>query len=306
MARTAAEHRDADLSARRMAQLKWLTTIVPAVAVFVYETVRHDLLEHRFPTPYGNLMVGLLTLGLAFGFSQIVFGIVARLQGQAVARNRDLAALNAIVAERGRLSRELHDGLAQLVAYTIVRLDTVADLLAARREADAQAELARLRSVADDLYADIRESIAALRTRLSERGLPATLRDYLDAFEERHDIAVDLRDGDLAAGLSPLVGYQLLRIVQEGLANVRKHAQAGHAWVCFASPQPGWLTLTIGDDGRGFDSAMPVSKSSVGLTMLRERAESLGGSASVESTPGQGTRIAVTFPVEVAAVVVRG
>jgi signal transduction histidine kinase len=121
-----------DLSARYLTGLKWLTTVVPAVAVFIYETVRHDLFEHRFPTTYGNLAVGFITLGFAFGFSQLVFGIVARLQRQAVARSREVATLNAVIAERERLSRELHDGLAQLVAYTIVRLDTVADLHAAR------------------------------------------------------------------------------------------------------------------------------------------------------------------------------
>ncbi len=294
-------HRDPDLSARRLTQLKWLTTVVPAIAVFVYETVRHDLLDHRFPTDYGNLLVGFITLGFAFGFSQLIFRIVARLQAQAVARNRELAALSAVVEERERLSRELHDGLAQLVAYTIVRLDTVSDLLATQREAEALAELARLRSVADDLYADIRESIAALRTRLSERGLPATLADYLDAFEERHDIAVDLRGGELAADLSPLIGYQLLRMVQESLANVRKHAGATRAWVAFAQPQPGWLTLTIGDDGRGFDPAATVNHASLGLTMLRERAEGLGGRATIESRPGQGTRVVITFPSEQAA-----
>jgi two-component system, NarL family, sensor histidine kinase DegS len=290
-------HRDSELSGRRLTQLKWLTTIVPAVAVYLYETVRHDLLDHRFPTDYGNLAVGFITLGFAFGFSQLVFRVVVRLQAQAVARSRELATLNAVIAERERLSRELHDGLAQLVAYTLVRLDTVSDLLAARREAEALAELARLRAVADDLYADIRESIAALRTRLSERGLPATLRDYLAAFEERHDIPVDLRGGDLAGGLAPLTGYQLLRIVQESLANVRKHADAAHAWVAFARPETGWLTLTVGDDGRGFDPAADADRRAHGLTMLRERAEGLGGRATVESAPGAGTRVVVTFPV---------
>lgn len=290
--------RGSDLSARRLAQLKWLTTLVPAIAVFIYETVRHDLLEHRFPTPYGNLVVGFITLGFAFGFSQIVFGIVARLQAQAVARNRELATLGAVIAERERLSRELHDGLAQLVAYTIVRLDTVAGLLAARREAEAEVELARLRSVADDLYADIRESIAALRVRLSERGFPATLRDYLAAFEERHDIPVDLREPDLALPLAPLAGYQVLRIIQEALANVRKHAHAARAWVAFARPRPGWLELTIGDDGDGFEPGDAGGRAALGLTMLRERAEGLGGRATIESAPGQGSRVIVTFPLD--------
>jgi signal transduction histidine kinase len=293
----------AGVSRRRLAQLKWLTTIVPAVTVFGYETVRHDLLEPLLPPAYGNLIVGLLTLALAWGFSELVFGIVDRLQAQAVARSREVATLQGVLQERERLSRELHDGLAQLVASMLVRLDTVAALLDAGRAREAAAEVERLRGVADDLYADIRESIAALRTRVSERGLPATLRDELAAFEERHGVAVDLRGAELATGLPPSAEYQLLRVVQEALANVRKHAGAGRDLVAFARPEPDLLELTVGDDGRGFAPAAAAQGAarSFGLAMMRERVEGLGGALRVESAPGCGTRVIARVPLDSAA-----
>ena len=100
--------------------------------------------------------------------------------GQTVRRGREVAALNAVMDERARLSRELHDGLAQLVAFLLVRLDTMAGLVQADRRPEALAELEQLRGVADDLYLDVREAIAGLRSRISERGPVPSLREYFD------------------------------------------------------------------------------------------------------------------------------
>ena len=108
---------------RRLRCLKWLTTIVPAIAVFGYETVRHSLLESLLPEAWGNLIAGLVTLVLAYIFSELVFRIVERLQAETLEQSREMAELGAILSERERLSRELHDGLAQLVAYLLVRID---------------------------------------------------------------------------------------------------------------------------------------------------------------------------------------
>ena len=127
------------------------------------------------------MVVWVLVLLLTYGFATFVFSIVERLQAQALARSRELATLTAVLEERARLSRELHDGFAQLVAYLLVRIDTVEALVSAHRQDEAMAELERMRSVTDDLYEDVRESISKLRTRVSERGLAATVREYVDA-----------------------------------------------------------------------------------------------------------------------------
>src|SRR5258708_1331573 len=218
---------DSQVSRRELKQLKWLTALVPGAVVLIYESARQEALEHilpALPVQYGNVIVWALVLVLTYAFAAFVFRIVERLQAQALARSRDLATLRAVVEERARLSRELHDGFAQLVAYMLVRLDTVTGLVAANRGEEAMLELERMRSGTDDLYQDVRESISELRTRVSERGLSATIRDYVDEDQDRHGITVRLEGEEGSRGLPALIAFHLLRIVQEALANVRKHA----------------------------------------------------------------------------------
>lgn len=286
-------------SRREITRLKWMTTILPAAAVVLYETLRGTVLSGALPAPLSYVMVGAVAVLLTGAFSELVFGIVERLEAQALARGREVAALSAMMGERERLSRELHDGLAQLVAYLLVRIDTVAGLVAADRRTEAVAELERLRGVADDLYADVRESISGLRTRVSERGLLPAVRDYLEEWEERHDITVTLEEEGVPPDLPPLAEFQLFRVVQEALANVRKHSGARRAWVRFGCPRAGVLELVVADDGHGFDSGVatgPQSRS-YGLATMRERAVSVGGEFRIESTPGAGTRIVVSVPI---------
>ncbi len=292
--------RDVGPSHRQITQLKWMTTIVPALAVVLYETMRGVLLEGRLPSPLNYALVGLVAVLLTGIFSELVFSIVERLETQALARSREVATLSAMMGERERLSRELHDGLAQLVAYLLVRIDTVSGLVSAGRRDEAVEELERLRGVADDLYADVRESISGLRTRVSERGLLPAVREYLEAFEDRFGIAVSLQAGQLPPSLPPLAEAQLFRILQEGLANVRKHSGAREARVELNHRESSdLLELVVADDGKGFSPAAvtgPQGKS-YGLATMRERAISIGGTFRVESEPASGTRVTVEVPL---------
>lgn len=290
---------DQEFTRRQLTRLKWVTSLVPAIAIFAYETVRHDFLEHLLPVAYGNLFVGLLTFVLAFAFSEFVFRLIARLQARTLRQSREVAALTAVIEERERLSHELHDGVAQLVAYLSLRLGTVQELVAAGRREEAIVELERLRDVADELSVDVHESIVGLRNRISERGLLPTLTDYLDEFEERHRLAVILYTNGPIEQLPPLSALQLFRITQEALANIRKHAEAEHAWVTLQCQERGVLELVVRDDGRGFDPARDSShgRRSFGISTMRERTESLGGSLRVESQPGTGTLVTVRIPV---------
>ncbi|HEX5505328.1 MAG TPA: sensor histidine kinase [Thermomicrobiales bacterium] len=292
---------------RRLLLLKWLMVFIPPVTV----AVGHGLLTHaaghsRPGHPVSNtelLLVTALVTGLALAlgylFVETLFGVLRRLQAEAVAREQDLLTMNAVMRERERLSRELHDGAAQLVAQVLLRLDTIRELVAADRPREAEAELERLHGVAGELYEDIGESIAGLRTDVTERGLVRTLRDYVDQFEERHRIPVSLRADDSADRFSPLAALQLFQLVQEALTNVRKHAGAHEATVTLIASGPGQLQVVIADDGRGFtpgsqghDTARPL-----GLTSMRERVEALGGAFQVQSRPGAGTRVTATIPV---------
>jgi signal transduction histidine kinase len=230
---------DAQVSRRELRQLKWLTALVPGAVVLIYEYARQETLEHilpALPVQYGNFIVWVLVLLLTYAFAAFLFRVVERLQAQTLARSRDLATLSAVVEERARLSRELHDGFAQLVAYMLVRLDTVTSLVAANRSQDAMVELERMRAVTDDLYQDVRESISELRTQVSERGLPSTLREYVDDYEDRHGITVRLQGEDASRGLQRSLRfscYGSFRRRWPTFASTPAPATSG-------SPAPGW------------------------------------------------------------------
>lgn len=279
---------------RRLLLFRWLMIFIPPGTV----AVGHTLVWHIGGLA-GTLRVAFLTLVVAYIFAETTFRVLRRLQAEASARERDILTMNAVMQERERLSRELHDGVAQLVADLLLRLDTIKELVEADRRQEAEAELERLHGVADEVYQDIGESLTGLRTNVTERGLVPALQDYLDQFEERHQIPVNLRTDETAGQLPPLAAFQLFRLIQEALTNVRKHAGAREASVTLTSSGPGQLRVVIADDGHGFAPGSPGNGKvrPLGLTSMRERVESLGGTFHVSSQPGSGTQVTATIPI---------
>jgi two-component system, NarL family, sensor histidine kinase DegS len=286
---------------RRLLLFKWLMVFLPSVTV----TLGHSLMQHAdggthaLPTVAATLPVTFLGLVLTYLFVETLFRGIRRLQAEAVAREQDIQTMNAVMQERERLSRELHDGAAQLVADLLLRLDTIKELVETDRPQQAQAELERLHGVADEIYQDIGESITGLRSNVTERGLVRALQDYLDQFEERHHIPTSLRTDDAAEKLSPLAALQLFRFIQEALTNIRKHAGAHQATVTLTSNGPDQLSVVIADDGQGFTpgSQRNGKARALGLTSMRERVEALGGTFHVNSQPALGTQVSATIPI---------
>ncbi len=286
---------------RRLLLFKWLMVFMPPVAV----TVGHSLMEHTgggthgLPTVAETLPVTFLGLVLTYIFVETLFRVLRRLQAEALAREQDIQTMNAVMQERERLSRELHDGVAQLVAHLLLRLDTIKELVEADRQQEAEAELERLHGVADEIYEDIGESITGLRANVTERGLICALQDYVDQFEERHQIPTSLRTDDAADQFSPLAALQLFRFIQEALTNVRKHAGAREATVTLTSNGPDQLRVVIADDGQGFTPGSQRNGKArpLGLKTMRERVEALGGTFHVNSQPGSGTQVTATIPI---------
>jgi len=288
----------------RLLLFKWLMVVVPTGTV----AVGHSLMEHGdggihggLPTLATTLPVTLLGLVLTYLFVETLFRVLRRLQAEAVAREQELQTLNAVMQERERLSRDLHDGAAQLVAHLLVRLETIKALMEANRALEAGAELERLDGVADDIYGDIGESITGLRANVTERGVICALQDYVDQFEERHQIATRLRTDDAADQLPPLAAHQLFRFIQEALTNVRKHAAAREVTVTLRSDGAGHLQVVIADDGQGFvpGTQRNATAQPLGLTSMRERIEALGGTFQVTSQPGSGTLVTATIPIPI-------
>jgi signal transduction histidine kinase len=206
----------------------------------------------------------------------------------------------ATLQERDRLARELHDRLAQALGYVNMKASLTADLLGSGQVERARASLLEMKELVKGSYTDVRESIFGLRaTAASGPGFLPTLEEYLA--EYRTHYGVDARlvvDEASPPELSAEVGLQVTRIIQEALTNVRKHAQASKAWVR-ARRKDGWVRISIEDNGQGFDPDQVAREAggTLGLQIMRERAESVGGTLRLDAQPGRGTRIVIQAPV---------
>jgi signal transduction histidine kinase len=203
----------------------------------------------------------------------------------------------AVLEERERLARELHDGLAQVLGYVNTHTLAIEKLLAANRSDEAEAQVERMRQAALRAYEDVREAILGLRS--GHDGLGPSLRQYVDEFGHMTGIEVELRvDRAIeSVRLAPDVEVQLIRITQEALANVRKHARAKSVSVDLRS-ENGSVVIEVADDGFGFDPDHPVRTGwpHFGLQSMRERTEAIGGKFELWSELGSGTRIVVHAP----------
>jgi signal transduction histidine kinase len=188
----------------------------------------------------------------------------------------------AVLQEREQLALELHDGLSQSLAFLNV-----------------QAQASR------EMQDDVRELIGSMLTvSLPIDGFCIALNQVVTQFEQRNGMAVAFIIDDPAAmlsdpGLLPAPsGVQLIRIVQEALANVRKHAGAPDQIGVRLRVDAGQLQLAISDNGVGFDQAEPgIGNKHFGLEVMRQRAARIGGQLAVHSAPGEGTRVEVFVPV---------
>lgn len=220
----------------------------------------------------------------------------SRLQGEL----RDLA----VTAERERIAREMHDGLAQVLGYVNTKSQAVEELLVGGRSAEARAQMSQLAAAARSIYVDVREAILGLSTPLGGGsggdGLARALEAYGRRFGEAAKLVVSVEAPDTISGLdlSPEVVANMLKIAQESLTNVRKHA-AAHRVIVRLTRRPDALEMLVEDDGRGFDPEGPDGPSDwphFGREAIRQRAAAIGGHVSWESTPGEGTRVLVVLP----------
>ncbi len=203
----------------------------------------------------------------------------------------------AVLQERQRVAREVHDGLAQTLGYLNMQMGIIDHLLAGGEMSKAQAELEAMAQVTREAYHDLRQSIMDLRTPLSG-GFRRSLREYLERFSMQTGIPCHFEGHrGSAAALSPSVEVQLTRIVQEALTNVKKHAPGAQVWLSVEANSR-QVTVVIRDDGPGFELARVPSSGRFGLQTMKERAEGAGGSLTIRSRPGAGTRLEVTVPQE--------
>jgi signal transduction histidine kinase len=202
----------------------------------------------------------------------------------------------AVIEERYRLSREMHDGVAQTLGYLGMQAERIEGMVDRGEAERLPAELKELRQVIAEAYLDLRETIDGLRLTVDQpSGFSGALQAHVEDFTRRSGLAVDCSRVEAPADLSPTVALHLLRITQEALANVRRHAHASRVAISLAR-ENGSLELTIADDGQGFDAANPLERGHIGLASMRERVRSLDGQLTFATSPGQGTRVTASVP----------
>ena len=204
----------------------------------------------------------------------------------------------AIAQERLRIAHEMHDGLAQVLGYVNTKVQAAEMYLKREKLEEANAQLRELATSARQAYSDVRESIVGLRTLPGpSRSLEEVLREYLARWEEMSRVSTSLHIDD-SVQIRPSQELQVVRIVQEALTNVRKHARASHARVEITRDD-GKLVTLVGDDGVGFNAAAIARGEfpQFGLSTMRERAASIGGTLTIDSSPGAGTRVRFELPI---------
>jgi signal transduction histidine kinase len=212
------------------------------------------------------------------------------LRGEAEQRARQVAVLE----ERQRLSRELHDSVTQALYGISLYAEAGSRALTEGDREPAAAHLQEIRDTTQEALGEMRLLLFELRPPLlQEHGLAAALRARLQAVETRAGLTTELECPG-AERLPPDTEQELYRLAQEALNNVLKHAHAGRVRVRLAAAE-GRVTLEVADDGVGFEPSLR-SAGGLGLRGMRERAERLGGTLRIESAPGAGTRVRVEVP----------
>ncbi len=203
----------------------------------------------------------------------------------------------AIVEERERIARELHDGLSQLLGYVNTKAIAARLLLSKRQIKAADQQLLQLEEATKELFVDVREAILGLKMAgQSNAGLALNLNEFVASFSDLSGLPVKLEIAPEVENL-PLkteTEYQLMRIVQEALNNVRKHASADQVWVNVQYSN-NRLELCVIDNGIGFDPQAPqaIQKGHFGLNTMQERARSIGAELSIESSIHHGCCVRV-------------
>ena len=214
-------------------------------------------------------------------------------------RTRELSALSThlqAISEREKsdLARKLHDELGGLL--TAAKMDL--SWLQSRLEGPViQERLAQLGSVLDEAMDLKRRVVEELRPSLLDHfGLPTALRAYVESTAAKAGLAVDIRMEHACEGMSKEMSIALFRVVQEGLSNIIRHANARRVTLEMTGDKQR-CRIALADDGQGFDAGNPQFRYSPGLLGMHQRAEAFGGRLQLESKAGSGTRLHVEVPM---------
>ena len=203
--------------------------------------------------------------------------------------------VNAQETERQRLSRQIHDGPAQALSNFILQTEIAMRLMDVDTT-QAREELNNLKASAMGTFQKVRNFIFELRPMmLDDLGLVPTVRRYADAFKEQTGLDINVTVTGNERRLEPYLEVMLFRAIQELLGNASRHAQATMVKILL-DMGPERVRVSVDDNGKGFDPETIQQGNNLGLRLIRERAEMLGGNFEVDSNLGKGTRVSFTVP----------
>ncbi|MBD3812380.1 MAG: type IV pili methyl-accepting chemotaxis transducer N-terminal domain-containing protein [Betaproteobacteria bacterium] len=212
------------------------------------------------------------------------------------ARRTEQSRRLSLLEERAALARELHDSLAQSLAYMKIQVSRLKPLLPASQPgagSEANEVLAELREGLNSAYRQLRELLTTFRLRIEGEGLGAALQDTVNEFTARGGIPITLDVHLAGCTLTPNEEIHALQIVREALSNVLNHARAQQAEISVLCNSDGSVSAIVTDDGIGVRQAAGAHH--YGMTIMEERARNLGGQLSVENLPAAGTRVTLHF-----------
>jgi two-component system, NarL family, nitrate/nitrite sensor histidine kinase NarX len=203
-----------------------------------------------------------------------------------------------VMAERQAMAAEVHDSIAQTLAFVKMRLPLLSEAITTHDEASALKYAADVRRAVTDAHVNLREVLAHFRAPMDPLGLKHALQATVMSFCDLNEVELAFDDQVPGLQLSVAQEFQLLRVVQEALANVAKHSRARHAWLTLAQRR-GEVEVRVEDDGAGLRPADPHDGlAHYGLDIMSQRARGLGGSLEVGAREGGGTRVQLRFPLE--------
>lgn len=278
----------------RFRGLALVAIVAPVLFIALMALAGRRIAEAIWPG-HAPLLIDILTAAAATTFGVTMVMVVRRDRRRLLDQTRYVAT----VQERERIAREMHDSLAQVLGAAHLRLRALSDRPQLASNPPLRTEIDALAELCQEAYRDVREAIVGLRaTPRADRGLLESLNRYVGCYARQADLpAVVETELTQDPALSPHSEVQVIRVVQEALTNVRKHAEATRAVVRVAE-RGDEVAVEIDDDGRGFDACSRVVEdpAGYGLRSMHERAALAGGSLLVESRPGSGTRVRMVVP----------
>ncbi|MBP2664894.1 MAG: narX [Firmicutes bacterium] len=271
-------------------KMKWMSALIAAIFIGAFEFIRHQFV-HVISMEWGNVLVAVVTGVLVFIYFHGISAMIENLYGKLQKEKEETAVLQ----ERYRIARELHDSVAQALFFMNIKMVEIETAL--RQKQEPWAAIGEVKEAIKLTDTDIRQHIFVLQKVPQEKiNLPEVIRQYIADYQEDSGIKVDLSVADnVGNSLSLQVKKRLFRILQELLQNIRKHAGAKHVYVCLKSSE-GQLFMSVRDNGKGLSvDGIKKQDLSFGLKILEDDVRGIGGQLKLESSPGQGTTATISL-----------